>query len=252
MNPNGKQETDPEALTEILESDARGLTEDFPEETRVLERVHESKGPDAARKTLSGLITDNPDFAEAISTGEESGSSWSALTLEDAFRELPELEYLTAKDVFPFPSLCCVFDYPCSLKSMSLMYLAVCVATGKPFLGDYEVEQRPVIYLDQENGKQRFSRRVRAFASHFDVNPSDVPFTFYSYPNPPFRANETDSVQRLIDTAQERNAGLILVDNLTTISGDADENSKEMAGVMNGLRRVSEQTEATVLVPSTD
>lgn len=176
---------------------------------------------------------------------------WQFRTLKQAYELKPPREYLT-EGLLPLPSLTVVYGSPGSLKTMLIQDLAVCVAAGKSWLiGDnidgFEAHQTGVIWIDVDNGLDRLERRFSAIGKGHDA-PEDAPLAFISFPNPPFVANNPDSVQMIVEAIDATNAKLIVFDNLGTISGGMDENSSQMVAVMSGLRQIAETTKTAVVV----
>jgi archaellum biogenesis ATPase FlaH len=58
--------------------------------------------------------------------------------------------------------------------------LAICVASGNSFLDRFEVQQQPVILVDEDSGTNSFKRRFYRLARGLDVDLSLVPLLCYS------------------------------------------------------------------------
>lgn len=179
-----------------------------------------------------------------------SGSSWESqiLSLSDGLEPLPPREYL-ASPLFPLPSLSLLFGAPGSLKSLLLMDLCVCVASGKPWLGHFPVKQGSALWLDKDSGKDRLVRRFLALLCGHGLE--RCPVDFLAFPQPTFVAagpGAAEAVHRLISLTQRRGYVLIVLDNLGSVSGAKDENSPEMVEVMGRLRFITEETGAAVIV----
>jgi len=78
--------------------------------------------------------------------------------------------------------------------------------------------------------------------------PGDVPLKIYSMPVPVFDARDPNQIDELTLMIARHNTKLVIFDNLAMISGNADENSAEMAKIFNNLRRISEDTGIAVVV----
>jgi hypothetical protein len=141
------------------------------------------------------------------------------------------------------------------LKTMLVLDLAISTVTGLDWLPPLPGEEGtgrpcqagPVLWIDVDNGQDRTERRLQAIARGHDA-PAVAPLRFVSFPTPPFVASDSGSVAAVISKALDLGAKLIVVDNLGTISGGADENSSQMIAVMAGLRTIAEQAWACVLV----
>lgn len=174
------------------------------------------------------------------------------LTLEDAFEERPALDFVI-EGIFPAPSLSIVYAAPGELKSMLLMDAAVCVAGGidwlAPLPGDdhtaFKTHRSPVFWYDFDNGKRRCAERFQALAKGHGLSPKDnLELYFLSMPHPQLEAKALGHetvLEPLEELVEQLNIKLVCIDNLATVSRDADENSGEMVAVMSGLRHLAER-----------
>ena len=110
----------------------------------------------------------------------------------------------------------------------------VCIAMGKPWLppapwqsGGKAIPtlQCPVIWIDQDMGNDKILERFAALCKQHKA-PPDLPLKVYSFQNPPLDASDPASIAIL--AARATGAGLIVIDNLGTISGEAEENASTM------------------------
>jgi len=182
-------------------------------------------------------------------------AGWRWLTLEDAYAERPPREYVIEK-LLPRPSLTAIYGTPGGLKTMLVLDMIMAVLSGEPFLAPMAGMERvspfattptPVMWIDVDNGERRSLDRMKALGKTRAL-PSDAPFYFVSFPTPPFVAGNQDSVDFIIDAAVTGEVGLIVFDNLGSISGGADENSSEMVNVMSGLRKIAERANCATIV----
>jgi RecA-family ATPase len=153
------------------------------------------------------------------------------------------------------PSVICFYGPPGGLKTMLMLDLYVSIASGQPWLissplfgeGDsYQVKQGPVFILDQENGIDRLRERIGAICRGRDVSP--VPMYGLSLPNPPFNANDIRHTNFLADQLRDVGAVFCVVDSLSAVSGETDENTSRMATIMRNLRLCSESSGATLAI----
>jgi len=181
---------------------------------------------------------------------------WTLCTLADAFAPRPPTEDIVER-LLNAPMLAVLYGAPDTLKTMVLMDMGLCVAGGLPWLppmpGDAGPSPRPtvivpVLWLDQDNGKRRMDERVEAVARELGLESGAVPFYYASMPSPPFNAQDRASTEGLIRQCKALSAGLVIIDNLGVVSGDADENSADMAYVMANLRHLAEASGAAVVI----
>lgn len=170
-------------------------------------------------------------------------------TLESAFEERPPLDF-AIEGIFPIPSLSILYSPPGEGKSMLLMDAAICVAAGKRWLthetdpqgSGWATRKLPTFWYDYDNGSRRCHERFQALAKGHGLSPSDgLPFYYLSVPSERLDASSVGILEGcfrpLID---DYGVQFVCIDNLSTISGDMDENSVEMVRVMSNLRAFAE------------
>lgn len=179
---------------------------------------------------------------------------WQIYTLKDAYQPRPPLVYIVA-DMIITPSLCMVYGAPGVMKSMLVADLMVCVAGGiewLPPLNPKESTARqtttvPTLWLDFDNGKRRTDERFDALA-HTRNLPDTTPLYYVSMPSPWLDASDTKAVADLKARVLRLGAKLVVIDNLGTITGKAEENTGDMVQVMANLRAIVEATGAAFVL----
>lgn len=196
-----------------------------------------------------------------VSQPQTAADPWQVFTLADAYQERPPVEYVAGR-LFALPSLNIVYGAPGTLKSFLLADLAVCVAGGlewlppAPWLNGSRngsggrgipTRQRAVMWLDFDNGRRRTHDRFGALGRARGL-PPDAPLFYYSMPSPWLDASDKASVGALAVRIREFGVQLVLIDNLGVISGDAEENSGDMAKVMSEFRQLAEDSGAAIVL----
>jgi len=180
---------------------------------------------------------------------------WQIYTLTDAYAPRLPVQYVV-QGLFPLPSLSIVYGAPGCFKTMIMGDMAACVAAGLDWLlplpeKDDDTARAtlkvPVLWCDFDNGPRTMHERIEAVARARDLSP-ETPLYYVSMPNPWFDASDFESVQYLGDLARRLGAQLIIIDNLRDIAGGVEENSAGMGDVMSNLRRLSEDTQAALVV----
>lgn|SRR5574341_387457 len=185
----------------------------------------------------------------------ELKDSWNFSNLGEAYKPLPPLDWLV-DGVIPRPSLSIAFGAPKSLKSLLVMDLAICVAGGKPWLPDlpdkgggkgYQTRPTSVLWIDYENGSRRLKERFGALGRVLEL-PGETPLWFTSMPEPWLDASKPEAIGNLMRRIEAYQAKLVVVDHLSQIKGEADENSSEISPVMGHLRSVVEERDVALLL----
>jgi hypothetical protein len=176
---------------------------------------------------------------------------------EDAFKPRPAADYVV-KGILPCPSLSIVYGTPGTMKSFQLADLAVCVATGKPWLEpfngqpcrSFETKQASIFWLDFENGPLRTHERFEALIKGHKL-PKNLLLPYTSMPKPWLDSSDSDSIKKLGDRVERLGTKLLIVDNLGVVIGGTDENSIKMATVMSNWRRLAEDHNMAVILHQT-
>ena len=66
-----------------------------------------------------------------------------------------------------------------SSKTLFALYVAVCVSTGTPVFGKYNVKKGRVFYIDEENGEIEMKSRLKRIIDGLNVSECDVDFMIY-------------------------------------------------------------------------
>lgn len=131
-------------------------------------------------------------------------------------------------------------------KSFCALDLALCVATGQPWLGR-SVAQGPVVYLPSE-GFDGIQARIKAWFAHRQISSDGVPLHIGAYE---FALNDESDFGEL-DSELSRmrpKPKLIVIDTLTGMTSSFDQNSqKDMAEFADTCKMMKSETGAAVLV----
>ena len=252
------------ALVKALSGDAAALADVDPDRIEsdywagVARMMHKGFSPEAIREIYPDLPVRmaqiRPDGEADLATAALA-ERWTLYGPEYLLQPPEPPKYLV-HGMIRQGALVCVYGAPGGLKSLFMQDLAVCVAAGIPWLeplpggrgegGAYPVKQAPVLWMDQDNGRNRLRERFGALLRARNL--SDVPLQAVSLPVPPFDASKQEDAELLTAQIGALEAGLCVIDNLGTVSGGRDENSSDMVGVMANLRWAAEETGAAIIV----
>ena len=129
------------------------------------------------------------------------------------------------KDIIPEGSCCVLAGKRASYKSFLALYIAYCLASGKPFLSTFNSTKTRVLYIDEENGPAILGQRRATIkkglglSGYFDVD-------FLS-----FAAVDLErEVNALKDYFEIRGVpGLIIVDSLRRVIGVAEDDAGQIS-----------------------
>ena len=130
-----------------------------------------------------------------------------------------------------------------SFKTWTLLELAICVATGRQWLG-FPTTQGRVLYLNFELPEFSMEQRIREICAAMGV---EVPSNLSLWNLRGYAADATAILPRISRQAQREGYSLLILDPLYKLLGARDENaSRDMADLMNGIERVAVETGAAV------
>jgi len=122
--------------------------------------------------------------------------------------------------------------------------LAMHVAMGWAWR-EREVSQMPVLYVAAE-GSFGIRNRVAAFRKHYEVAEK---LPFYVIPVAVNLLNDNEAVERLINTAKVKGAGMIVLDTLARVIAGGNENaSEDMGALIANCDRIREEARAHVML----
>lgn len=161
-------------------------------------------------------------------------------TLKELYEEeMPPISWL-AKDLIPSGMLAAITGESNCYKSFLTLALAQSVATGKPFLGHFEVEKKgKVLIIDEENTRRLIKKRFEdmGIEAHEDIiflSLSGVQIDHGSHHN---------KLKALID---EIDPVLVVMDSLVRFHSKDENSASEMSGVMRNISLLTSE-ERTVL-----
>lgn len=203
---------------------------------------------------MATYIADRYDISArfVLKTGHTS-EEWQIFTAADALQDRPPTQYLVS-NLIAKSSLNMIYGRPGVYKTLLGMDMHVSVAADLPWLAPlpndndtkpYGTSQCSTLWIDFDNGADRTHERFGALLKARNLS-GDTPAFYVTMPYRLLDGTDPESVDYLIYRAKELEAGLITIDNLLAVSGNADENSADMGRVMGQFRRVAEETGAGV------
>ena len=175
-------------------------------------------------------------------TGSEM-RRYSVRSVEYALEPRPNINYLLEGLIYE-KSITVLYGDGGTKKTWTGIYLGVCVGNGLPF-GDLATQKTPVLFIDEENGESEMAIRT-AFCVRGALANQNTDFRYISLAA--FHLDNPQDEAILTNEILAQKAGLVIFDALADLM-IGDENSKqETQPVFNALRRITEKTEAAIVV----
>jgi DNA-binding HxlR family transcriptional regulator len=161
----------------------------------------------------------------------------------EALEPQPPIDWIV-KPLFSTGTVSLIVGHPGSKKTFSMLDLAVCLASGKPWLG-FETRMVPVLIIDEESGSKRINRRLGAIMRG-QLADAHIPLDYISLARFDFFSEHNDFdqfEQKILETG----AKIIIIDALSDVMPGADENIvKDVQPVFMGLRQVADKTNSAI------
>ncbi len=110
-------------------------------------------------------------------------------------------------------------------KTWLALHLCAHVGAGRPWLGR-RVWRMPTLYLDCQNGRARMWRRAHAILKGAGIAPEELAQSTIapSYAMDALGERAPEDLLTLHDAITAMQAGLVVIDSLSDVIGDGDEN----------------------------
>lgn len=149
---------------------------------------------------------------------------------------LPPVSWLI-KDLIPEQGFVGLYGAPGSGKSFVALDWALCIAEGRKWLGRFDTQQAPVIYVAAEGGRG-MQQRVRAWMQHYGYQ--DVPGIYFLLS--PLYIREEGVIEEFLDTLEHEDIWpkLVILDTLSRSFGGGEENaSADMGSFVDSVTRLA-------------
>lgn len=123
---------------------------------------------------------------------------------------------------------------PKSFKSFVSTQLAVCVASGKPMFGRYEVQRGRVLAFNAEDRPTMTRNRAAQMCRALDVDFSSLDLHLIDVPA--LRLDDMDQTDRLTRTVAKMRPTLLILDPLRDLHGADENDAGAIAGLLAPLR----------------
>ncbi|MCX6717403.1 MAG: AAA family ATPase, partial [Candidatus Taylorbacteria bacterium] len=118
--------------------------------------------------------------------------------------------------LIPVETITFLSGSPASFKTWTILELAIKVSTGGLLFNKFKTSQTSVLIIDEENGTRLLKDRLSKIPSA-----KSLPVYFLSCS---MFTITPESIKKLIETAKEKNIGMIIFDSFVRVHGASDEN----------------------------
>ncbi len=132
---------------------------------------HDGRSPDDLHDEILTLAESAPEWKPSNPAGEEI-VTFSGLKIGDLIDRCPELRPVMIEGLLRRGETMNVISAPKIGKSWLVIYLALCLVTGRDWLG-YPVTRCKVLILDNELHPETIARRIHAVTSSMDLSRED-------------------------------------------------------------------------------
>jgi AAA domain len=207
------------------------------------EDIHEKVSRAWAEWTEGGHEDANPEDFQAKKKQEER----QILTIDDLL-DLEEsgkgMEWLVP-NVFVRSGIHFLSAPAAGAKSWLMLDLSRCLVSGAPWLGQYEIPQGAVLYVDEEMGQAKTSKRVKQLGFG-----RGLPFFYLGKQG--IRIFNKADLKLIVDTCKEKQTSLVCIDTLTSVFPGLKENESEHVSLLRSYFNEITETGATLIVAHHD
>jgi len=177
--------------------------------------------------------------------GQRESGRYEAITLEElATREDLAVEWCV-DGLIPQGGRVLLVGDPGVGKTWLLASLALCVASGKPWLGHFETMKGPVVVIDEENGLAVLRERYCLLADGLELpTSSDVHLVAGQGLDLCKRAD----VDSLLDLLGEIGPSLLILDSYLRVHSANENSAQEMAEVQRTITEIARDVGCAVVI----
>jgi len=152
-------------------------------------------------------------------------------SLKELFeKEFPPVDYVVDR-LIPRNGITAISGKPKIGKSYLSLYLALCIASGKKFLEEFEVLQGNVLVITKEDPLNLIQKRVKSLTGD-----SNLGIHFYTAPD--LFLDSDRFLEPLIDFIKKENIKVIIIDSFRRIFKGEENSSQVIAEVHNKFKKL--------------
>ena len=140
-----------------------------------------------------------------------------------------------------------IAGHPSVGKTWFALDMMLSVATGKPFLGLYNVvKPMNVLLIEEESSREALKRRLQLLTAGRAITPSDINGKFFTLTRQMIKLHKhSEEIRSLID---RQNIGLVVFDSFRRVHDAKESSSDEMALVLQKLSEIQYESEVSLIL----
>ncbi len=124
-----------------------------------------------------------------------------------------------------------------SFKTWSAMDIAVCVATGKPYLNYFDVEKCSVLYVDEENGDITIPNRFEMLKHGHLLTNKDLKNIHLSIMND-VQLDTLKGIEKLEEAIKDNQFKVIVIDSMVRCMQGEENSASDVRKVFNNIKNI--------------
>ncbi len=141
----------------------------------------------------------------------------------------------------PHDGITAISGHPGSGKTWFYLFLAVSVASGKPFLGKFKTSKGKVLIIDEESGLYEVKRRV--MMTH-DLKDKGV---FY-LASQGIKLEDDDCLEHIKNQIRRHNIKLVILDPFVSFHNKSENDARDMQSIMERIAQLNRVGASVIFV----
>lgn len=144
------------------------------------------------------------------------------------------------ENLIPSKCITILSGAPASYKTWLLLQMAIKIAQGEKFLGQFKCEKAGVLIINEEDHLRLIQERLNKLGAEEDLSINVI-----SQEN--FAVLEDKDLEEIIKVCEAKDANVIFIDSLVRISDNDENDAKQMSKVFRNIRKFCQAGKTVVL-----
>lgn len=160
-------------------------------------------------------------------------------------KQFPASKWLV-ENLVPESGLVLMSAAPASFKTWLALEICLCVANGTPLFDIFPTNQGGVLFCDEESGDRMLQDRFKKLGAKIAENPWDEKQIYYL--SRIGRQVDDDYIKELLEECKKHDIKLIIFDSLVRFHSARENDSVEMAKILNLFKSLNDNGIATLIL----